>query len=70
MEIVMKKIRFVAASLCALCLLGCPDKRHSANDGHDHGAKTHSDHDGHDHGAEEKSEEKSEEHKSGDGHNH
>lgn len=66
----MKKICIIVAGLCALCLLGCPGEKHSANDGHDHGAQTHSDHDGHDHGAEEKSEEKSEEHKSGDGHDH
>ena len=70
MELVMTRIRILAASICALCLLGCPDKKHSAHDGHDHGAETHSTDDGHDHSAEKKSEEKSGEHKSGDGHNH
>ncbi|HBP22939.1 MAG TPA: hypothetical protein DEA08_34830 [Planctomycetes bacterium] len=61
------KIRILAIVLGALCLLGCPDKKHSANDGHDHGAEAHSSDDGHDHGTEKK---KSEEHKSGDGHDH
>lgn len=53
MELVPMKIRILAVVFGALCLLGCPDQKHSADDGHDHGAdkksEEHKPGDGHNH---------------------
>lgn len=70
------KIRILTICLCALCLLGCPDKKQPAHDGHEHDAKTQSVNDGHDHSAGDGHDHSGERdpsktgHKQGDGHDH